>query len=125
MNIVKNLSLNQKKFLLVSIYYFSKWIETEALATITEEAVIKFMWKALICRYGIPCKLISNNGWQFQGHKIKEWCQELGIIQSFTYVAYSQSNSQVKVINQELVRGLNVWLDRCESNWVEELLSVL
>lgn len=53
---------NQKKFLLVAVDYFYKWIEVEALATITKEAVVKFLWKALICRYGIPRKLISDNG---------------------------------------------------------------
>lgn len=34
---------NQRKFLLVTVDYFSKCVEAEALVTITEEAVIKFL----------------------------------------------------------------------------------
>lgn len=37
------MSPSKKKFLLVPIDYFSKWVEVEALATITKEAVIKFL----------------------------------------------------------------------------------
>ncbi|XP_074587631.1 uncharacterized protein LOC141843476 [Curcuma longa] len=52
----------QKKFLLVTVDYFSKWVEAEALARITEEAVIKFLWKSIICRYGIPQRLVFDSG---------------------------------------------------------------
>ncbi|XP_074589521.1 uncharacterized protein LOC141845353 [Curcuma longa] len=78
----------QKKFLLVAVDYFSKWVEAEALAHITEEAVIKFLWKSIICRYGIPQRLVSDNDRQFQGKKIQSWCQGLNIQQAFTSVAY-------------------------------------
>ena len=33
----------QKKFLLVVVEYFSKWVEAEALASITEAKVMDFM----------------------------------------------------------------------------------
>ncbi|XP_075499877.1 uncharacterized protein LOC142538445 [Primulina tabacum] len=67
----------QKKFLLVVVDYFSKWVEVEPLAKITKEEVMKFLWKNIVCRYGIPRKLISDNGRQFQGKKITSWCQEM------------------------------------------------
>ncbi|XP_075479434.1 uncharacterized protein LOC142520317 [Primulina tabacum] len=35
----------QKKFLLVAVDYFSKWVEAEPLARITENDVLKFLWK--------------------------------------------------------------------------------
>ncbi|XP_075499932.1 uncharacterized protein LOC142538504 [Primulina tabacum] len=44
----------QKKFLLVAVDYFSKWVETEPLARITENGVLKFLWKNIVCRYGVP-----------------------------------------------------------------------
>ncbi|XP_073133750.1 uncharacterized protein [Henckelia pumila] len=42
----------QKKFLLVAIEYFSKWVEAEALARITEGEVLKFLWKNTVCSNG-------------------------------------------------------------------------
>ncbi|KAL0394052.1 UNVERIFIED_CONTAM: Gag-Pol polyprotein [Sesamum latifolium] len=69
------LAVGQRKFLLVVVDYFTKWVEAEPLARITEGEVMKFIWKNIICRFGIPREIISDNGRQFQGRKIQEWCQ--------------------------------------------------
>ncbi|XP_073137059.1 uncharacterized protein [Henckelia pumila] len=55
----------QKNFLLVAVDYFSKWVEAEPLAKITEGAVLGFIWKNIVYRFGLPQKLISDNGRQF------------------------------------------------------------
>ena len=55
----------QVKFLLVAINYFTKWVEAEALATITEAKIRSFVWKNIICRFGILMTIISDNGRQF------------------------------------------------------------
>ena len=53
------------KFLIVGIDYFTKWVEAKALATIIEKNVRSFVWRSIICRFGIPGVLVSNNGKQF------------------------------------------------------------
>ena len=55
----------QVKFLLAAIDYFTKWVEAKALATITEAKIRSFVWKNIICRFGIPMTIISDNGRQF------------------------------------------------------------
>lgn len=35
----------QKKFIIVAMEYFTKWIEAETLAKITESEVMSFIWK--------------------------------------------------------------------------------
>ena len=52
----------QMKFLLIPIDYFTKWVEVEALAMITEVKVQNFVWKNIVCRFGIPRMIISDNG---------------------------------------------------------------
>ena len=52
----------QVKFLLVAIDYFTKWVEVKALATITKARIHYFVWKNIICRFGIPQTIISDNG---------------------------------------------------------------
>ncbi|XP_042416022.1 uncharacterized protein LOC122005152 [Zingiber officinale] len=115
----------QRPFLLVAVDYFSKWVEAESLAQITEDAVIQFLWKNILCIFGIPHKLVSDNGRQFQGQRIQAWCKEFDITQEFTSVAYPQNNGQTEVINREIVRGLKVKLDHVGGNWVKELPSIL
>ena len=48
------------RFLLIAIDYFTKWVEAEALAMITEAKVQNFVWKNIVCRFGIPRMIISN-----------------------------------------------------------------
>ena len=55
----------QLKFLVVRIDYFTKWVEAETLATIMEKNIRSFFWRNIICRYGIPKVLVSDNGKQF------------------------------------------------------------
>lgn len=56
----------------MAVDYFSKWIEAEALSRITVKVVLQFLWKNIICRYGISQKLINDNGRQFQESKLQE-----------------------------------------------------
>ncbi|KAL0448711.1 UNVERIFIED_CONTAM: hypothetical protein Slati_1427500 [Sesamum latifolium] len=100
-------------------------VEAEPLARINEGEVMKFIWKNIVCRFGIPREIISDNGRQFQGRRIQEWCQGLHIKQRFTIVVHPQSNGQVEVTNRILVQGVKRRLERVGRNWTEELTSVL
>ena len=44
----------QLKFLVVGIDYFTKWVKAKPLGTITEKNVLNFIWKRIICHFGIP-----------------------------------------------------------------------
>nr|GEV69179.1 reverse transcriptase domain-containing protein [Tanacetum cinerariifolium] len=50
------------KFLIVAIDYFTKWIEAKPMATITGARVKKFVWDNIVCRFGLPGEIISDNG---------------------------------------------------------------
>ena len=51
-----------RKFLMVAIDHFTKWVEAEPLATITPSKIKDFFHKNIICKFGIPNVLITNNG---------------------------------------------------------------
>ncbi|GJW19438.1 reverse transcriptase domain-containing protein [Tanacetum coccineum] len=53
------------KFLIVAMDYFTKWIEAKPVATITGNQVKKFVWENIVCRFGLPGEIISDNGKQF------------------------------------------------------------
>ncbi|XP_022877058.1 uncharacterized protein LOC111395308 [Olea europaea var. sylvestris] len=71
-------------FAIVAIDYFTKWVEVEPLAKITEANTSKFLWKNIICRFGIPYLIVSNNGRQFDNKKVRELCKKLGIKKYFS-----------------------------------------
>lgn len=94
------------KFLVVATDYFTKWVEAEPLATITGQKIVKFVYRNIVCRFGIPGKFISDNGKQFAENPFKSWCDELKIKQTFTSVAHPQANGQTEVTNRTLLQGL-------------------
>ncbi|XP_077240233.1 uncharacterized protein LOC143880804 [Tasmannia lanceolata] len=49
------------EYILVAIDYFTKWIEAASYASITSNTVAKFIRANIICRYGVPHELISDN----------------------------------------------------------------
>ena len=69
----------QCKFIIVVVDYFTKWAKAEPLTTITEHKVRNFVWRSIICRFGIPRSLVSDNRKQFDNPKFKDFCAKLGI----------------------------------------------
>ncbi|RDY14220.1 pol, partial [Mucuna pruriens] len=115
----------QVKFLIVAFDYFTKWIEAEPVATITAERVKKFYWKKIVCRFGIPAEIVSDNGTQFASKATAEFCQGLKIKQVFTSVEHPQSNGQAEAANKVILRGLRKRLEEAKGRWAEELHQVL
>ena len=73
-------AIQQRKFLLVvGIDYFTKLVEAEALATIMEKNMWSFIWRCIICRFGILRVLVSNNGKQFDNDSFQDFCSQFGI----------------------------------------------
>ena len=73
------LAIRQMKYLIVAIEYFTKWIEAEPVAQITAHKVQHFVWKNIVCRFGVPRRLISDNGTQFASQQLGKLCAEVGI----------------------------------------------
>ena len=93
------IAMPQLKFLVVGINYFTKWVEAEALATITEKDVRSFVWRNIICRFGIPRVLVLDNRKQFNNDSFRDFCSQLGIKNHYFSPAHPQANGQVEVIN--------------------------
>ena len=51
-----------KKFMIVVCEYFTKWVEVEVITTITQKSIKKFLWKNIVCRFGILNWIIIDNG---------------------------------------------------------------
>ena len=118
-------AVQQLKFLVVGIDYFIKWVEAETLATITEKNVRSFIWRCIICRFGIPRVLVSDNGKQFDNDSFRDFCSRLGIRNHYSSPAHLQPNGQVKVTNRFLLKIIKTWLDGAKGIWPEELPSIL
>ena len=53
------------KYEILAINYLTEWTEVEPLASITAKKSLDFVVKNIVCRYGIPRKIVSDNGTRF------------------------------------------------------------
>ena len=86
----------------VAIDKFTKWPEVEAVRKVTAQSAVKF-FKGLVCRYGVPNRIITGNGTQFTSRTFMHYIQDLDSKVSFALVAHPWSNSQVERANAEVL----------------------
>ncbi|CAL9019593.1 unnamed protein product [Prunus brigantina] len=115
----------QVKYAVVAVDYFTKWAEAEALATITAARIETFVWQNIVCRFGIPNAIVTDNGRQFDNAKFKQFCSNLKIKLCFASPAHPQSNGQVEAVNKIIKRTLKTRLDKAKGCWPELLPEVL
>ena len=119
------IAVRQLKFLIVGIDYFTKWVEAEALATITKENMKNFIWRYIVCRFGIPRVLVSDNEKQFDNDAFRDFCSQLGIQNHYSSPAHPQANGQVEITNQFLLKIIKIQLEGVKGIWLEEMPSIL
>ena len=67
------LARGKLKYVIVAVDYFTKYVEAEALATITTDKIIRFVYHTIFYRYVVPTKIVSNNRMQFDNAKSRNF----------------------------------------------------
>ena len=91
----------------------------------TETKVQNFVWKNILCRFGIPRTIISDNGRQFDSHEFTLFSSSLGIKNKYSSPGHPQANGQTEVINWSLLKIIKSRLVGAKGAWPEELPGVL
>ena len=88
----------RKKYLLVMVDKFTKWIEAKPVKTAESGLVIDFI-SGVVHHYGAPHSIITDNGSNFTADEVKTWCGNMGIKLDYAFVYHPQTNGQVECAN--------------------------
>ena len=88
MGVINSPSSEGHKFILVAIKYYTKWVEAIPLKIAIQKHVINFIKEYIICRFGIPQRLIMDNGTNFTRKDIKEFHKKMKVEQRFSSIYY-------------------------------------
>jgi transposase InsO family protein len=95
---------------------------------INKQSVVKFI-KFIVYRFGVPNRIITDNGSQFTNGTFQGYCEDLGTQICYVLVAHLESNGQVERANAEILRGLNTRtyddLKKHGKKWIGELPCAL
>ena len=97
----------------------------EPVRTIPAGSAVKFI-KGIVSRFGVPNRIITDNGPQFTSNLFRTYCANLGTQICYALVAHPRSNGQAECANAEVLRGLKARsfkkkLEACGKGWVNEL----
>ena len=114
-----------KKYYLVIIAMFSKWIEVFPTGKADAAAVAKALLMEIIPRWGIPRKFFSDRGTHFVNKVLEEVSKKLGIEMKFHCAYHPQSGGAVERVNGTLKSQLTKVMGATELDWVKALPIVL
>ncbi|XP_015072426.1 uncharacterized protein LOC107016482 [Solanum pennellii] len=97
---------NGHRFILVAIDYFTKWVEAASYKAVTKKVVTDFVRNNLICRFGVPESLITDNGENLNSHLMKEICEQFKITHRNSTAYRPQMNGAVEAANKNIKRIL-------------------
>jgi transposase InsO family protein len=93
------------RFLLVAIDTFTKWVEAELVKRITKKNTVKFL-HGIVMRFGVPDRLMLDNGTQFISKKFENFCAAYGIKHPRSSINHPMTNKNVKRANGIILQGI-------------------
>ncbi|XP_070037120.1 uncharacterized protein [Nicotiana tomentosiformis] len=84
-----------------------------------------FIWRNIICRFGVPKKIVCDNGPQFIGTKITEFFQSWHIKRITSAPYHPAANEQAGSTNKVIINNLKKRLEESKGKWPEVLPGVL
>ena len=105
------------KYILVITDLFSKWVEAFPLAATDSETLASVLVDEVVCRYGVPCSLHSDQGANLNGQVITGLCKRLGINKTRTTAYHPQGNGQVERFNRTLEAILSKVVADNQKGW--------
>ncbi|KAL4183193.1 hypothetical protein AMTRI_Chr11g96980 [Amborella trichopoda] len=87
-------------FILVATYYFSKWAEVVPLKQVLGIVVAYFFRHHIIYRFGVPDRIISDNGPQFRSHHSDRLVNQFGFKWRYSLMYHPWVNGLAEDFNK-------------------------
>ncbi|XP_060211893.1 uncharacterized protein LOC132639467 [Lycium barbarum] len=115
---------NGHRFILVSIDYFTKWVEATSHKSVTKKVVADFVKNNLICHFGVPESIIIENGANLNSHPMNNIYEQFKITHRNSTAYRRQMNCAVEAANKNIKRILRKMINNYK-NWHEQLSYAL
>ncbi len=114
------------KYILVAIDHYSKWCEAKAVADHSAKTAARFLEDELICRYGVPSFIFTNNGGEW-GAEFEAMCKDYAIQHQHTSPQWPQCNGMAERMIKTIKYGITVLATNPASIdcWDEHLAKML
>jgi hypothetical protein len=110
----------QKRFLLVIVDYFTRWVEIFPMRATTSIEIAEVLINQVFTRYGLPRYILSDNGPQFVSNLFNEFCRLMAIQRKLTANYHPQTNMTERV-NRTLKPLIAIFAQEHPHSWDKEV----
>lgn len=112
------------KRIVVATEYATRFALTRALPSGKAADVAKFIYECIICQFGAPLAILSDQGVEFQAGLTKELLRCMGVNPQTASSMHPQTNGLTERLNKTLAAMLSMYVDSDHRNWCQFLPSV-
>ncbi len=112
------LSDSGNRFLLLVVDYFTKWPEAFAIPNQEAPTFADVLVKEMVCRFGVPLYIHSDQGHNFESTVFSEMCRMLGIKKTRTTPLHPQGADMVEWLNHSLAHSCLLPDAHTAGHWV-------
>ncbi|XP_057954124.1 uncharacterized protein LOC131148417 [Malania oleifera] len=111
---------NGHRFIFVAIDYFTKWVEAASYSNVTQNVINRFIRRELICRYGIPERIISDNAKNLNNEVMTKLCSQFKVKHHNSAPYRPQMNGAVEAANKN-IKSILEKMTETYRDWHEKL----
>ena len=118
-------TIDGNKYILVFSDYFTRWPEAFAIKNQTAEVIAQKFVEEIVFRYGVPKKLLTDQGANFTGNILKEVNDFFQVIKLQTTPYHPQTDGLVERFNRTLANMLSTYTNSNQTDWDKYIPSCL
>jgi hypothetical protein len=112
-----------KSYVLTMIDRHTRWPEAVPIDNISAETVAHHFLHTWVARFGVPLRLTTDQGRQFESSLFNELCRLLGVKRIHTLPYHPQANGCVERLHRTFKAALTAYLNA--PGWTSHLATVL
>ena len=102
----------------------SKFVITRAVRDCTGETAARFLKEDVICKYGTPKCILTDNGTHFTSAMMNSLLKELGVTHLYSTPYHPQTNGQIERYNSTMDAKIATLANARKTDWDEKLSFV-
>ena len=99
----------------------SKFVITRAVRDCTSETAARFVKEDVICKYGTPRCILTDNGTHFTSAMMNSLLKELGVTHLYSTPYHPQTNGQIERYNSTMDAKIAILSNEQKTDWDEQL----
>ena len=105
--------------------HFTRYVQAIVTSSQTAKCTAQNLWEKFIVHYGLPEKILMDQGHNFESDLLKALCEIVQVKKIRTSGYHPQMNGQCEHFNATLINMLGTLLDKPKSTWREHVPTLV